>query len=158
MAAALSGTPDGLTLGRGSRNSTIKGLEIADFASAGIHVESSDDSIVDNMIGTDGAAADNTLGNEVGIFVDGADGGTAVTIGDTTSGTANVIGLNASAGVAIAGTGSTDDVVLGNYIGTNAGGANLGNAIGVVVGSGDNTIGGTISAPESLSAQQGRAT
>ena len=136
-------TGSGLELTAGG--STIKGLEIVDFAGAGIDVESSDDLIVNNLIGTDGTAADNTLGNQVGIFVDGSNGGTGATIGGMTSGSANIIGFNTSAGVSIGGTGSTGDLVIGNFIGTNATGGNLGNPVGVSVASAGNTIGGTSS-------------
>ena len=135
---------DGLNLGPGSTGSTITGLDIVDFGGAGIHIESSDDTITDNLIGTDGNAADSTLGDRVGIFVDGADGGGAATIGGTTSSSANTIGFNNAAGVSISGSLATGNVVAGNFIGTNSNGQDLGNSEGVVIDDAPgNTIGGT---------------
>ena len=76
-----------------------------------------------------------------------------MTIGGTTAGARNVISGNTGDGVDISGSGSTGNVVEGNFIGVNAAGtAALGNANGVgtfsggvVIESGasDNTIGGT---------------
>jgi len=138
---------DGLTLGTGSGDSTVKGLQIVDFAGAGIHVESSGDTVVDNLIGTDGNPAHNNVGNQVGIFVDGANGGSAATIGGTTSSAANIIGFNTTAGVSITANGN---LVAGNYIGTNSAGQNLGNVVGVSSTSASNTIGGTVTAARNV--------
>ena len=136
---------DGLTLGTGSGGSTIKGLEIVDFAGAGMDIQSSSDTVVDNLIGTDGTTADNALGNQVGILIDGASGGTGATIGGTTTGASNTIGFNTSAGVSITGTSTTGAAVIGNFIGTDSAGDNLGNATGVSISNTGNTIGGTTS-------------
>ncbi len=146
---ANAGTPpgsDGLILGPGSDGSTITGLEIVEFSGAGIHVESSGDTIIDNWIGTDDTTEDNTLGDQVGIFVDGTNGGVAAMIGGTASGAANIIGFNQSAGVSISGSSATGNVVAGNFIGTDARGRNLGNLLeGVVIADAPgNTIGGTV--------------
>ena len=77
--------------------------------------------------------------NDVGVIIDSADN----TIGGTASGAANVLGYNTGAGVSISGLGSTGNLVLGNFIGTDSNGDNLGDPIGVVVETGQNTIGGT---------------
>ena len=136
---------DGLTLGAMSDGSTIDGLEIIEFGDSGIHVESSGDTIFGNLIGTDGSPTEKAAGNTVGVFVDGANGGTGATIGGTSAGAGNTIGLNFSAGVSIAGTAATSDLLAGNYIGTDPGGDDLANAVGVAVASDGNTIGGTSS-------------
>jgi hypothetical protein len=67
------------------------------------------------------------------------------TIGGLTAGTGNTIGLNTGAGVSISGAAATSNVVEGNFIGTDAGGASLGNTTGIAITSGTNTIGGTVS-------------
>ena len=90
--------------------------------------------IVGNLIGSD--AAGDKLGNGIGISI-GASGNT---IGGTTSATANVISSNSGAGISINASG---DLVVGNYIGTNAAGTNLGNAVGISIAGSTNTIGGT---------------
>ncbi len=69
-----------------------------------------------NFIGTN--AAGSPLGNiENGIFVQDAPSATIST---------NTVGFNRS-GVAVSGAGSSEAEITGNYIGTNAGGAPLGN-------------------------------
>ncbi len=141
---------DGLILGAGSGGSVITGLTIANFNGAGIHIESSNDSITDNQVGTDPAGTGAGPGNYVGILVNAANGGTGVRIGGTTAAAANTIGFNDTAGVQIIGTSPDDDagaVVEGNRIGTNAAGTqNLGNGTAIqVFNASDNTIGGSAS-------------
>ena len=105
--------------------------------------------IVGNLIGLD--AAGDKLGNGTGIFV-GASGNT---IGGTISAAANVISSNSGAGISIAASG---DVVLGNYIGTNATGDVRGNAVGISIAGSTNTIGGAVSGAANtigFSTQQG---
>ena len=97
-----------------------------------------------NYIGTDPTG---TLArpNAKGVVV--FTGPTNVTIGGTTAGSGNVISGNTGAiGVEITGSGSSNNAVEGNYIGTNAAGtAALGNDTGVQIDSGasKNTIGGS---------------
>ena len=97
-----------------------------------------------NYIGTnkDGTGA---VGNQTGVQIDS--GATGNTIGGTTAGARNVISGNAVDGVLITGSGTTRNVILGNYIGTNAAGTaavpNAGDGIFVRGGAHDNTIGST---------------
>ncbi len=69
------------------------------------------------------------------------------TVGGTTQAARNVIAGSSSNGVTIAGSGSTGNVVEGNYIGTNAAGtsalANNGDGVLIESGAAKNTIGGT---------------
>ena len=65
------------------------------------------------------------------------------TIGGTSAGSGNTFGFSTVAGLEIRGPGATNNVVEGNSFGTNASGANLGNVVGLSVGGGSNTIGGT---------------
>ena len=96
--------------------------------------------VAGNFIGTNAGGAD--LGNNFGLL----DSSGGNTVGGTTSSAANVIGFNNSAGVLITGTTVSGDLLIGNLIGTNANGANLGNGVGVVVENGSNTIGGITTA------------
>ena len=108
---------------------------------AGVSISGADGSanvLVGNGIGTDGAGTN--LSNAVGVVVESANN----TIGGVVSVAGNVIGDNSAAGVSISGQGATGNVVIGNDIGSDAGGANLANPIGVFVGSANNTIGGTV--------------
>ncbi len=130
---------DGLTVV--GTKSTINDLEIVDFKGAGIRVESTAATITANLIGTDGTPAANTLGNQVGIWVDGSAGAATAVIGGATPALANTIGFNSSAGVSISGAGATGTTVLGNDIGTDATGDNLGNLVGVSIAASNNIIG-----------------
>ena len=132
---------DGLVLASGSDGSTIQGLDIVNFAGAGIRVESKSDTIVDNRIGTNAAGTGAGPGNSVGILIDGANGGQGATIGGTTPTAANIIGFNYSAGVSIGGSVNTGTVVIGNFIGTDSASDPLGNLVGVSINASGNTIG-----------------
>jgi hypothetical protein len=94
------------------------------------------DVVLGNFIGTNSIGAN--LGNQVGLF-DSIGGNT---IGGASAGAGNVIGFNTSAGVSISGQITSGDLLLGNFIGTNSAGANLGNPIGISDTVGGNTIGG----------------
>ena len=100
-----------------------------------------------NFIGTN-ASGDN-LGNvRVGVLIDNAP--------SNTIGGGNTIGFNTVAGIEITGASSTDDLVLGNLIGTN-GTASQANGVGVLIDTGahnntldSNTIGGNTDAGVSI--------
>ncbi len=74
-----------------------------------------DNVLVGNFIGTD-ASSKNALGNGIGVLVSG---GTANTIGGTTSGAANVISGNFTAGIDLESSSVSLTQILGNKIGTN---------------------------------------
>jgi hypothetical protein len=134
---------DGLVLTNQSFGSTIKGLDIADFGGAAIHVQTANNLIVGNFLGTDPTGTSAGPGDSQGVWIDGAPGNT---IGGTAASAANVIGFNQGLGWGVNITGSSiATLVEGNFIGTNAAGANLGNQYGVFIagGTGD-TIGGTV--------------
>ena len=114
-----------------------------------------------------GASANLIQGNIIGLDVTGTVGlsngnnginiseGPNNTVGGTVSAARNIISGNKNNGILIVGSASTANLVQGNFIGTNASGANLGNSLsGVLIEnasnntiSGANTIGhnGTIS-------------
>jgi CSLREA domain-containing protein len=87
----------------------------------GVVIWGSDNVVQGNYIGTD--AAGNDLGNGAnGVDIQSIDGSG----GPNTVGPGNIIGFNDADGVIIWGSGN---VVHGNYIGTDAMGANLGNGL-----------------------------
>ena len=132
----LGGMADGLLLAPGADSSTIKGLDLAAFGGAGIHVQSNGDIIVGNFLGTDLTGKAAGPGNTQGILIDT---GTGTTIGGAAAGSANIIGFNA-AGVVLQ---SAGNLVIGNFIGTDAAGDKLGNTTGVSISGSNNTVGGT---------------
>ena len=134
--AALGNTLDGISLNDASNNriigNVVSGNGINQDA-AGINLESNDlnNIIAGNKIGTN-AAGTAALGNSLlGIFL--GNGSSNNTIGGTTVNDRNVISGNGKfpvadfatqggVGVYIFGSGATDNMVLGNFIGTNAAG------------------------------------
>jgi hypothetical protein len=140
----VTDTSDGLVLAAGSGGSTIEGLIIAQFTGgAGIHIETDGNTIINDYIGVDPANPKTSLGNLLGVWIDGSQGSAqGSTIGGSAAGDANVIGYNTSAGVSISGTGATGNSVLGNFIGTDPQGLyNLGNASGLAISSNGNLVG-----------------
>lgn len=131
----------------------------------GIDVEFGSDNVIDgNVIGGNADALiidangvrNDVIGNFVGVTPSGADVGNtsrgitvvaapvdaadAVRIGGPGAGEANVIGFNAAYGVSVNGA---RNVVVGNYVGTDASGADLGNdGPGIRVAADDVRIGG----------------
>ena len=133
-------TGDGLLLAPGSDGSTIKGLDIANFAGAGIHIQSNDNLIQSNFLGTD-LTGTIALGNQNGLFIDGGSGNT---IGGSSTGAGNLVSANQSSGISL--SSSSSNVIQGNYVGTDISGmAALGNGSdGITDSSGQyNTIGGS---------------
>jgi len=128
----------GLVLGSGSAGSVIESLVINQFDSAGIDIESSNDSVIGSYVGTDVSGGTAEANGGLGIFV----GAPGATIGGTSSSAANIISGNASDGVY---TDASATLVEGNLIGTNATGtAAVANGVdGIVVFAPGVTIGGT---------------
>ncbi|MBK7895498.1 MAG: hypothetical protein IPJ90_11605 [Anaerolineaceae bacterium] len=106
--------------------------------------------VMGNLIGTN-AAGDTAVPNDYGIqIVLGAHNNT---IGGDVAGAGNLISGNRIVGLAIHGTGSAQNKVWGNRIGTNLNGtAAIGNDVGVglLVGASQNEIGGPSSAKRNL--------
>ncbi len=139
---------DGL-LFNGDSNSTVRGLVIRNFKGNGIHITNSTNiQIIGNDIGTDPSGTTG-IPNGTGVLIDVSGVGTSMgnIIGGTAPGAANVISGNTKTGVEIQGAKASDNVVLGNFIGTNQKSAtNLGNKNdGVLIDGGatGNIIGGT---------------
>ena len=99
--------------------------------------------VLGNFIGTD-SNSDTGLGNGSGVDIFGGSTGNTIGAGNVISGN------SASTGLVIAQTGTTGNLVIGCYIGTNASGtAPLPNGTGVDIygGATNNTIGGLTATP-----------
>ncbi len=144
---ARVGNGVGVLIEGGARSNTVGGVTPFGAASGPGNVISgngfgvvvtgagtSSNRIEDNLIGTD-KGGNAALGNtNIGVVVQG--GATANGVGGATSGTDNVI-VGSIEGVLIAGSGTSNNVVTNNEIGTNRQGtAALGNVVGVAVGVG----------------------
>ena len=131
---------DGLDLGAGSAGSRIRGLDIYGFASgAAIDIQSNNDVIQSNYLGTDVTGTQAPDPNKYGILINGGTGnqiGGLSTVGNLISGN--------TLGVLIEGS-SSGNVLQGNQIGTDiTGKTNLANTgDGVQISASNNTIGGT---------------
>ena len=104
-----------------------------------------------NYIGLN--AAGNALGNsESGIDI--ASGANGNTIGGITASARNVISANAVSGIDISDAGTNGNVILGNYIGTDAGGTldrgNAGDGVHVFGGATGTVIGGSVAGAGNL--------
>ena len=130
----------GLWISGGS--TTVRGLVINRIKGNGILIDGSGgNSIKGNYIGTnaEGTAALANTADGIGIL-----SSPNHTIGGTTAADRNIISGNTGNGIGINEASSTGNVVIGNYIGTNAAGdASIGNADGILINNApDNTIGG----------------
>ena len=139
-------TADGLRLQTGG--STIKGLVINRFAKYGLVLDGSGTTgnvVQGNFIGTNAIGTAALANGTGGVLIAG--GASNNIVGGTTSSDRNLISGNNGPGVTITGAATSNNKVLGNYIGTTVpGGAGLGNSIGVSIDSAANTaIGSTVS-------------
>jgi hypothetical protein len=152
--AALANLGIGVDIFGGATSNTVGGATataanvVSGNQGNGIDITGSGTSgnvVAGNIIGTNAAGATG-LGNS-GDGVDILSGATNNTIGGTVTAATNTIVDNTDVGVAISDTGTSGNVVEGNFIGTNAAGATgLGNTFqGVFLfnGTTNNTIGGT---------------
>jgi len=123
-----------------SGNGTI-GVIISGSGATGNLVEGND-------IGTDQTGALAVANTDDGVDI--VNGATANTIGGSATGTGNSIAGNGRYGVLLGVSGTSDNVVEGNFIGTNTAGAttlaNTASGVGLVNGASSNTIGGTATA------------
>ncbi len=124
-----------------SGNSTV-GVELTDPGTQNNVVEG-------NAIGTN-AGRKKALSNGTGVLITG--GATSNTIGGTGAAARNLLSGNTNDGIDI--SGSNNNLVEGNYIGTNRGGTaalpNGSRGVSITGGSSSNTIGGTMSAARNV--------
>jgi hypothetical protein len=144
--AALGNAGHGVLFGDFATGSTLGGTVagarnvVSANGGSGVRIDAVGCLVEGNYIGTN-AAGNAALGNGQS----GVDArSNADTIGGTAAGAGNLISGNAPYGIFLTGAAATGIVVQGNFIGTNAlGTAALPNQYGVVMGSGNNTLGGT---------------
>jgi titin len=138
-------------------NSTIEGLainafrdDIHDITDSGIVLSGSGNVVQGNYLGTDGTS-NPSVGNNAGVLISA---GSNNRIGGTTAGERNLFAGN-DAGIRID---SSNNVVQGNYFGTDATGtAGLGNLEGVLIFGSNNQIGGTTAAARNIISSSGYA-
>jgi hypothetical protein len=156
---------DGLTLGAGSAGSSIRGLDITNFAGDGIVVQSNGNSILGNFIGVDPTG---TTRAPNGTFPTSGDGirvenASNNQIGSTDVADRNIASGNAIDGIHVVGSltlPATGNIIQGNFVGVGAdgksavgnrtepapapGAAEGNNLFGIEISGGNlNTIGGT---------------
>jgi titin len=141
--SAVLNNPIGVLIAGGANANTVGGATagagniIVGNTTAGISVTggAANNLIQGNSIGVN--ALGNAIPNLVGVNVNGA---TATTIGGSTptagTGPGNIIAGNTSAGISIAGGGTSATNVDGNLIGLNAAGTALSNGVGVLLTTG----------------------
>lgn len=156
LTGANAGTgANGLTISGG--NSVVRGLVINRFrfdvnrllqfdlsrvGGSGIHLNSANNIVEGNLIGTDSEGA-TALGNDfAGVLITAANN----VVGGTTVAARNILSGN-FVGVGIASQAATGNRVVGNYIGTDSTGTSaVANSGGIVIlGAGNNMIGGAAS-------------
>ncbi len=152
---ALGNVEHGIVIGTGSQFNIIGGTTegerniISGNGNTGIAMwnpGTSNNTISGNYIGTD-VTGTVALGGQswAGVFI--VDEASFNTIGGTTVEERNIISGNNGAGITISDSGTTANIVIGNYIGTDATGTNsIGNdGIGVLIfDASNNIIGGTM--------------
>ncbi len=145
----------GLVFGVGSAGSSLESLGIGGATGSGVVLDDSNITVVGNDIGV-GLNGSTPLGNTGdGLTINSTSnndriGATSTFVlgisSDAISVASNVISSNGSNGISI--NGSTGDILVANYIGTDVSGTialgNAGNGIEVDSGASSNTIGGTI--------------
>jgi hypothetical protein len=142
--SSLGGAENGLAVT--ADGCTIRGLVIHSFPVDGIEiVGGSSNTIEGNFIGTD-AAGGVALGNDnAGVRIRG--GATGNLIGGTTPAARNLLSASPS-GVRLHDSGTSNNSIEGNYIGTTAAGtaslANTANGVTIDSGASGNTVGGLV--------------
>jgi hypothetical protein len=149
---ALPNASNGVVIQNGAADNTIGGTTgtISDVISGndweGVHIVDSSDNVVEGDyigVNVNGTLALGNAESGVGIYA----GSSNNTIGGSVSGSGDLISGNNSNGVYITDSGTTGNVVEGDFIGTNWTGSNRlpNSGSGVVIqnGAADNTIGGT---------------
>lgn len=122
---AVKAPADGLIVADHADGSTIRGLEIIHFSGTG---------------GAGGSGITVVTSNN--------------TIGGLADGQGNILGSNTGDGISILAVldrpGVGNNLIVGNFIGTDSNGANLGNGFGIALGTLNNTVGGTTPAASNV--------
>jgi titin len=136
---SAAGNVNGLTLAAGG--STVRGLVISHFAQAGILVQSANNAIYGNYLGTN-ASGQVAAGNAIGVDIQGAANNS---IGLAGANQGNLISGNTLYGVRIQGTAARGNTVQQNRIGTDRTGTaavlNVLDGVALLSGAAGNVIG-----------------
>jgi hypothetical protein len=135
--AVTAAGANGLVFSGNAGSSTVAGMAIHGFAKgAGIQFQSGDGRVTNSFLGL--TRTGQPAGNLYGVDLP-SKAATAIRIGGTPADDgvldgdlANVIGSNTVAGVMVRG-GAAGNTIIGNFIGTNAAGDDLGNGTGIVI-------------------------
>jgi hypothetical protein len=152
--AALANAADGILVNNGATNTTIGGTTaaarnlVSGNGGIGVQVDgkgTKNNRVEANYIGTDVSGTTAIANASDGVLISGK--ATNTTVGGTTAGNRNLISGNTGHGAEISGSGTTANVIEGNYIGTDVTGtlavANKGDGVIIDTGAAGNTIGGT---------------
>ena len=143
---------EGIWIAQGAQDNLIGGVDpgqgnIISNNLFGVYIngpEASDNAVKGNLIGVD-ISGRVSLKNRYGVVVD--NGAQNNIIGGSDRGEANVISGNQDGGVLIRNPGTSDNLIMGNFIGTNSSGSErLGNATGIWLR--DSAQGNTIGGPK----------
>ena len=154
--AALANKFDGVLIRAGASSNTIGGTGsgagnvISGDGNDGVEIVNSgttNNLVQGNFIGSNSGGTAALANKFDGVLIRA--GASGNTIGGTASGAGNVISGNGNDGVEIANSGTANNLVQGNFIGTNSGGsaalANKFDGVLIRTGASGNTIGGTAS-------------
>ena len=162
---AVANNVDGISLSAGASNNTIGGAGqaqnlISGNNGDGIDILGSDTSnnlIVNDFIGTTKDGTSPLPNTSIGVKI--GTGASSNTIGGKTSDDGNVISGNQSSGIEISDSGTSSNLVEGNWIGTDITGSKaIGNTNqGILIGSdaSGNTVGGVADAQNVISGNHG---
>ncbi|MGO9919363.1 MAG: hypothetical protein ACLQIB_32270, partial [Isosphaeraceae bacterium] len=159
---ASANTIGGLTATPG----TGAGNVISGNAGPGVSLLGPSNVVLGNLIGTSAGGEQAIPNGLIAAPLGGINGGVYLTgfgntIGGTVAGAGNVISGNINQDVLIGGSGATDDLVAGNYIGLDLAGTTIlttsGSNGGIVVLTPGNTIGGTTAAARNVIANDASA-
>jgi hypothetical protein len=153
---ASAGAVDGLLILAGG--TTVRGLAIHAFQRDGIRIEGEGGNIIQgNFIGTDSTGSLSLSNGVGGITILESSGNL---IGGTNAGERNLISGRNSTGIYISGGSSSNNVIQGNFIGTDVTGTNaLGNRVnGILISDApDNLIGGTVPGARNIISGNGQS-
>jgi len=144
-----SGGGNALVIQSGGDGSTIRALAVNNGWGSAILLQTSNVIIEACFLGTD-ATGTSASGNNIGVFLDFGFNISGTRIGDTTAAARNLISGNA-VGVFI--QNASNNVVEGNFIGTDVTGGNViaqGAGVNLANGSNGNVIGGTTAAARNV--------
>jgi titin len=137
----------GVNINNGANHNTVAGNEISGNSTQGIAIFGNGtvtNVIQGNAIGTDPTAT-QAVPNGIGILI--SQGAAGNMVGGTNAGNGNHISGNLGSGVAILGNTTENNVLLGNFIGTDVSGSqplgNLDSGVTIAQGARYNTVGGT---------------